>query len=127
MRDDAFGTPFKFSTVALLFHLLQTWRQVRQDEASQGGPLQGQHNTCMHVWRPMQLPANATCTYYDMQEPCVCVAQAAAAEGEVHEKAKTVQQLLHEVEEKKVCIWSTAFRLSANPSSNLIQGGHLAQ
>ena len=37
-----------------------------------------------------------------MQECCLCHAKAAAVEGEVHEKAKTVQQILHEVEEKKV-------------------------
>ena len=48
--------------------------------------------------------------------------QAAAVESDVHEKAKTVQQLLHEVEDKKVRTWSAAFELSANAPRDLIQG-----
>ena len=45
----------------------------------------------------------------------------------MHEKAKTVQQILHEVEEKKVCLQSAVIYLFANASRDLNQGGHHAQ
>ena len=48
--------------------------------------------------------------------------QAAAVESDVHEKAKTVQQLLHEVEDNKVRTWSAAFELSVNAPRDLTQG-----